>query len=100
MSGSTSPRVAGQAFEEALRTFRKLAEADGDDYLPWVAVTLNNLAVVHRAQNQTREARQALEEAMGIYREFAYRSPEQFRGDVERVELLLRELGKEPASQP
>jgi tetratricopeptide (TPR) repeat protein len=63
-----------------------------------VALTLNNLGILHRVQNRMAEAGKAYEEALQIYRSFAEKNPERYKGDVKRVEKLLKELKKEPAS--
>jgi hypothetical protein len=63
-----------------------------DTYLPYVAKTLNNLGILTIAQNRMDEARQAFEEALGIFQRFAARDPEQFRADVARLEQRLSRL--------
>jgi hypothetical protein len=50
-----------------------LAQRNSDAYLPKVANTLNNLEVLLGEQNRLDEARQDLEEALGIYQSFAER---------------------------
>ena len=57
--------------EEALRTYRELAQKEPETYLPEVAQTLNNLGIVDSAQNRAEEARKAFAEALKIYRELA-----------------------------
>ena len=57
--------------EEALKTYRELAEKEPDTYLPEVAQTLNDLGIVDSAQNRVEEARKAFAEALKIYRELA-----------------------------
>ena len=58
--------------EEALKTYRELAEKEPDTYLPEVAQTLNDLGIVDSAQNRTEEARKAFAEALKISRELAH----------------------------
>ena len=55
--------------EEALKTYRELAQKEPETYLPEVAQTLNNLGIVDSAQNRAEEARKAFAEAVKIYRE-------------------------------
>ena len=55
--------------EEALKTYRELAEKEPDTYLPEVAQTLNDLGIVDSVQNRAEEARKAFAEALKIYRE-------------------------------
>jgi len=48
--------------EEALKTYRELAQKEPETYLPEVAQTLNNLGIVDSAQNRAEEARKAFAE--------------------------------------
>ena len=73
---------ARQAYEEALKTYRELAETNPGTYLPDVAATLNNLGNLHAVQNRMDEARQAYEEALKTYRELAKTNPETYLPDV------------------
>ena len=43
--------------EEALKTYRELAQKEPDTYLPEVAQKLNDLGIVDSAQNRAEEAR-------------------------------------------
>src|SRR4029077_19675661 len=61
--------------EEALKTYRELAQKEPETYLPEVAQTLNNLGIVDSAQNRAEEARKAFEEALKIYRELEQQNP-------------------------
>ena len=61
--------------EEALKTYRELAEKEPDTYLPEVAQTLNDLGIVDSVQNRAEEARKAFAEALKIYRELAQKNP-------------------------
>ena len=73
---------ARKAFEEALDTYRRLARAHPDTYLPDVAMTLNNLGNLHRDQNRMQEARKAFEEALDTYRRLARANPDTYLPDV------------------
>ena len=75
---------ARQAFNEALTVRRQLAQENPESYLPNVAETLSNLAVLDRVQNRMGEARKACEEALTIYQDFAKSH------DVARVKKLQR----------
>jgi len=57
--------------EEALKTYRELAQKEPETYLPVVAQTLNDLGIVDSAQNRPKEARKAFAKALKIYRELA-----------------------------
>ena len=65
-------------YEEALKTYRELAQKNPETYLPDVAMALNNLGILDRDQNRTAEARMEYEEALKIYEAFAKQDPEQF----------------------
>jgi hypothetical protein len=43
--------------EEALKTYRELAQKDPQTFLPEVALTLNNLGILDSGQNRMKEAR-------------------------------------------
>src|SRR5260370_12651949 len=65
--------------EEALKTYRELAQKEPETYLPEVAQTLNDLGIVDSAQNRAEEeARKAFAEALKIYRELAQKNPENY----------------------
>ncbi|MGH8590414.1 MAG: tetratricopeptide repeat protein [Gammaproteobacteria bacterium] len=81
---------ARQAYEEALKIRRKLAETNPETYLPDVAGTLNNLGILHSDQNRMGEARQAYEEALKTYRELAKTNPETY---LPYVAMTLNNLG-------
>jgi tetratricopeptide (TPR) repeat protein len=49
---------ARKAYDEALETNRKLAQQNPATYLPYVAMTLNNLGNLYHAQNRMEEARE------------------------------------------
>ena len=66
--------------EEALKTYRELAQKEPETYLPEVAQTLNDLGIVHSAQNRPEEARKAFAEALKIYRELAQKKTGDFSG--------------------
>jgi tetratricopeptide (TPR) repeat protein len=80
---------ARQAYDEALKICRELAQKNPDTYLPYVAGTLNNLGTLDHAQNRMDEARKAFDEALGIYQRFASRDPDRFGKDVERTKALI-----------
>src|SRR6266481_3484536 len=67
---------AQKDYEEALKTYRELAQKNPGTYLPYVATTLNNLGVLDHTQNRLGEARKALEETLKTYRELAEKNRE------------------------
>jgi tetratricopeptide (TPR) repeat protein len=83
---------ARNEYEEALKTYRGLAQKDPNTYLPDVAMTLNNLGILDRDRNRMAEARKEYEEALKIYEAFVEQDPEQFTTDVKRLKKLLKEF--------
>jgi tetratricopeptide (TPR) repeat protein len=48
---------ARRHYQEALESYRQLAQRDPNTYLPYVAATLNNLALADESQNRIEESR-------------------------------------------
>ena len=71
---------ARKEHEEALKTYREMAQKEPETYLPEVAQTLNDLGIVDSAQNRPEEARKAFAEALKIYRELAQKKTGDFSG--------------------
>ncbi|MEA5462413.1 tetratricopeptide repeat protein [Leptothoe sp. PORK10 BA2] len=69
-------------YEEALHIRRELAEENPRTYLPDVAHTLNNLAILQKAQNEYGAAQGNYEEALQVYRELAEENPRTYLLDV------------------
>ena len=55
-------------------------------------MTLTNLGILLRRENQLAEARQAYAEALKIYERFAKSNPLRYQRDVVRVKALLESL--------
>ena len=70
---------------EALEIYRELAKQNPATFLPDVAMTLNNLAVLHSTTNETDLAMSAYQEALQIYQDFAKKSPAAFQPKVDLV---------------
>jgi tetratricopeptide (TPR) repeat protein len=83
---------ARQAYEEALKLYRELAQQNADIYLPYVAMTLNNLGALHGEENRMAEARTAYEESLKIYRVFAKVAPAAYESHVREVQDNLDAL--------
>ena len=75
--------AARKEFEEALKTYRELAQKEPETYLPFVVVTLNNLGIIERAPNR-------LDEALKTSRELAQKEPETY---LPFVAITLNNLG-------
>ncbi|OKH14581.1 tetratricopeptide repeat protein [[Limnothrix rosea] IAM M-220] len=69
-------------YEEALEIRRQLAATNPQSFLPDVAMTLNNLAILHKALNEYETALGEYEEALEIYRQLAATNPQSFLPDV------------------
>jgi tetratricopeptide (TPR) repeat protein len=82
-------RRAEPLCQEALKQYRSLAAANPEAFLPRVAGTLNNLAVLHRQTNAFGPALDAYEEALQIFRSLAEVSQEAF---LPRVAVTLNNL--------
>jgi len=81
---------ARKEHEEALKTYREMAQKEPETYLPEVAQTLNDLGIVDSAQNRPEEARKAFAEALKIYRELAQKRPGTY---LPYVATTLKNLG-------
>jgi tetratricopeptide (TPR) repeat protein len=75
-------KEAEEAYREALSIRRELAQASPEAYLPDVATTLNNLAVLYSDTQRMKEAEEAYREALSIRRELAKANPEAYLPDV------------------
>src|SRR6266403_1980722 len=64
--------------EEALKTYRELAQKEPETYLPSVATTLNDLGTIDSDQNRMEAARKEYEETLKIYRLLAQTNPENY----------------------
>jgi len=77
-------------YEEALKTYRELAEKEPETYLPDVAATLNDLGILDSDQNRIEKARKEFEEALKTYRELAHKEPDIY---LRYVAITLNNLG-------
>ncbi len=78
--------------QEALKHYRSLAESNPEAFLPDVAGTLNNLALLHKATQAFGPALAEYEEALKIRRGLAESNPEAFLPDVAGTLNNLGEL--------
>ena len=85
---------AEEGWTNALRHYRDLATRDGGAYRPYVAGTLNNLAVLYRATGRLAEAEKAYDEALTIYRDLATRNPAVYVSKVKAVTETLAKFRK------
>ncbi|MBX7142785.1 MAG: tetratricopeptide repeat protein, partial [Chitinophagales bacterium] len=73
---------AQEKYQEALDIRRELARSNPQTYLPDVATTLNNLAVLLSDRNEFTEAQEKYQEALDIRRELARSNPQTYLPDV------------------
>ena len=71
-----------ELFNEALTIRKNLIFGDGNQYLPEIAASLNNIANLNIAKNEYNEAFGKYEEALKIYRKITLANPEKFLPDV------------------
>ena len=69
-------------YDEALAIYRRLAGANPDTFLPDVAATLNNLAVLYSDRHDVAAAQAAYDEALHIYRRLADANPDTYLPDL------------------
>jgi tetratricopeptide (TPR) repeat protein len=85
--------------EEAASTYRRLAEANPDAYLPELAMSLNSLGGRLAGLGQREQALARIEEATGIYRRLAEADPAawlpDFATSLSNVGIRLAELGRQ-----
>jgi tetratricopeptide (TPR) repeat protein len=89
---------AEKAFIEALSSYKELAKKSPDAYLPYVAMTQNNLGVLYRNFKKFENAEKAFTEALNSYKELAKKSPDAYLPDVAMTQnnfgVLYRNLKK------
>jgi tetratricopeptide (TPR) repeat protein len=73
---------AEEAYGEALSTYRKLAEANPDAWLSYVATTLNNIADLYSGTQRMKEAEEAYAEALAINRKLAEANPDVYLSGI------------------
>ncbi|PZS31791.1 MAG: hypothetical protein DLM61_07890, partial [Pseudonocardiales bacterium] len=78
--------------QEAVDTYRELAELNRDAYLPNLAASLNNHAIRLAETGQRQQAVPVSQEAVDTYRELAAATPNQFDTRLRRAEQLLEKL--------
>ena len=69
-------------YRKVLTHYRQLAQSNLPAYLPDVAGTLNNLAILYGHTQRLEQAEQAYQEALGIFRELARRNPPAYLPDM------------------
>jgi tetratricopeptide (TPR) repeat protein len=73
---------AERAYNEALATYRELAQAKPEEFLPGLATTLNNLALLYRDTQRLQKAEEAYGEALSTRRQLVEASPDVYLPDV------------------
>ncbi|VAV83825.1 TPR-repeat-containing protein? [hydrothermal vent metagenome] len=80
---------AEESYNEALDTYRKLAEDNPQAFLPNVASTLNNLGNLQSDKNELDKAEDSYNETLGIRRKLAIDHPQAYLPDLA---MTLRNL--------
>jgi hypothetical protein len=95
--------LARQAYEEALKIRRELADAEPGIYRPDVAMTLNNLGNLLGEMKELSPAREAHEQALAIFRRWAEAQPDIYRPSLATVlsnlGATLSEMGHWPEAR-
>ena len=93
--------LALEPYTHALKIYRSLAEVNPEAYLPDVAMTLNNLALLQSDLHQYDKAEENYTEALNIRRDLANVNPEAYRihyaivlGCISYMYILKREFIK------
>ena len=84
-------RMAEPKITRLLGLYRQLAEASPEAYLPYVAMTLNDLGNLHSDTGKHDDAEKEYGEALDTYRQLAETSPEAY---LPYVATTLNNLGK------
>jgi tetratricopeptide (TPR) repeat protein len=71
-----------QHWEEASKIYRQLAQQNPGMYLPFLAITLNDLGNLDRFQNRTDDACRHYEDALKIFRQMAQQNPDVYLPSV------------------
>lgn len=87
---------ARQHNSAALVIYRRLAQQNPDEYLPYLVATLNNLGSIARAQNHLDEARTYYEESFKAERQLVQQNPDKY---LPNLALMLNEYGLLDATQ-
>ena len=89
-------------YTEALETYRSIAKSNPSAFLPDVATTLNNLAILHHAKNELEQADGEYGEALEIYRSLAKSNPLAFLPYVAAIlnNLAVLHRDKNELEQP
>ena len=69
-------------YEEALKIYREFAIENPKKYLPYVAMTLHNLALIQKARNKFYLALENYKEALKIYRKLAIENPKTYLPNI------------------
>jgi hypothetical protein len=95
VSGDHRDRGYGEAYQEALSTRRELAKANPHAYLPDVAGTVNNLAILYCDTQRMKEAEELCREAERSLEPLWQKNPEVHGDQMARI-LATRAVLCEP----
>lgn len=82
--------AAEKELQEALNIRRELAKDNPDAYLGEVAMLLDNMAkLLMRDERRIKEAKQACQESLDLFKTMAQKAPELWSQDVDKAQRLL-----------
>ncbi|NOU17935.1 MAG: tetratricopeptide repeat protein [Bacteroidales bacterium] len=76
---------AAKLYQKTLTIYREHAQENPRTYLPALALTLNNFAVLHSDKNEFSQAQEKYEEALKIYRNLAQENPKMYLSDAAKT---------------
>ena len=82
MQSQNNDYSAEKSYQGALEIYRQLAEKKPKAYLPDVAMTLNNLAILYEMNKDYPKAEKEYDEALEIQRQLAEKNPKAYLPDV------------------
>jgi len=77
---------------EALEIYRELAAANCATYIPDVAMTLNNLALLHKAINKHKQAEAEYNEALDMITPYYEANPRVYQEHYNKIKRSLQKL--------
>ena len=82
LQGQNQFKKAGLYYERTLSIYRRLTQESPQTYEPYVALTLNNLAILYKDTQRFSESEEMNNEALEIRRRLAQANPQTYEPDV------------------
>lgn len=83
--------------QEALKTYRELAQKSPDIYKQGLSRTLLLCGIIYHFQGRVSEARSSYQETLAIYESLAKQNPQEYEELITAVKELLSNLDKQPS---